>query len=458
MIEFQHTIQKNISFSGKGLHTGELTNVTLYPAKINTGILFRRKIDGKEIDIKVDCDWVNDTSRSTNLQYQDVKISTVEHLMAAIMAMGIDNLIIEMDNREIPILDGSAFPFMEILYQAGVVRQNTLRKIVYLNEVVTYQDVENDIEIIAIPSDELELTVMVDYHSEVIGCQYAELKKMSDFEEKFSKARTFCFLHEVETLFHQGLIKGGELSNALVVVENHLRLKDVRQLATVFHQEIRHIPEQGYLNNEPLRYDNEIAKHKTVDLLGDLGLLGVRIKCKIFAKRAGHKSHVAFVKLLKQSIASQLPSFQDKDKKYLFTQSDIKEILPHRYPMLMIDKVLEMTETSIVAIKNVHIDESYFKGHFPEKPIMPGVFQIEALAQTGAVLVLSKQKNKKKLPFLVQIERSTFKSPVYPGDTLFIEVNLIGRMVKGFQRMEGCIFVGDKIVTEIKLTAKIIES
>lgn len=463
MIELQHTIAHPVSFVGRGLHTGKDVSITLVPQSENIGIYFKRVDLEGNVLIKADCDLVVDVSRGTTLEYQGHRVSTIEHLMSAIVALGIDNLLIEINGPEIPILDGSAQPFIEVIQSAGVVAQSEERDVFVLDQTFHYYDEEKDVEMTAIPSDQYSITVMIDFDSDVIGRQYAQLKNLDDFIPNISSARTFCFLHEVEALYAQGLIKGGELNNAIVISEKEIEKDKIKYLADLFQQDIQTIPTKGIVNHIELRFDNEMARHKLLDVVGDLSLIGTRIKGKIIATKPGHAGNIAFAQKLKKYIKQQkklkeIPVVHPNVPPVLDLVA-IKKMLPHRIPFLLLDKVIELTNNSIVGVKNVTINEPFFEGHFPDKPIMPGVLQIEAMAQTGGILALSREKDSADyLTYLVEIEHCKFRSTVQPGDTMVIQMKLIEDMKRGFKRMKGVIYVGNQLVTEAVLTAKIFKA
>lgn len=460
MIELQQTISKSVSFSGKGLHTGENVTVKLSPAPVNSGIVFRRTDIENTVNIKADCDLVVDVSRGTTIEYQGQRVSTVEHLMSALVALNIDNIFVELDGQEVPILDGSALPFIEIIESAGFEEQDEERVYFVLDQTFQYYDSEKDVEMTALPFDEYAITVMIDFDSEVIGRQYAQLKKIADFKQDFAAARTFCFLHEVESLLEQGLIKGGELNNAIVISEKEIPENKVKHLANIFNQDIHDLPLKGIVNHKELRYDNEMARHKLIDIVGDLALIGIRIKGKIIASKPGHAGNIAFAKKLKKYIHKQLKIKEipiiDPNLPPVLDLIAIKKIIPHRFPFLLVDKVIEISETSIVSIKNVTINEPYFEGHFPNQPVMPGVLQIEAMAQTGGILALHNKENPGQyLTYFVKIENCRFKHVVVPGDTMIIKMELLHPIRRGVCFMKGVIYIGQQIVTEAELTAKI---
>ncbi|HUH72789.1 MAG TPA: bifunctional UDP-3-O-[3-hydroxymyristoyl] N-acetylglucosamine deacetylase/3-hydroxyacyl-ACP dehydratase [Chitinophagales bacterium] len=460
MIEWQQTISKTVSFSGKGLHTGQNVTVTLSPAPANSGIVFRRVDVENPVNIKADCDLVVDVSRGTTLEYQGQRVSTVEHLMSALVALNIDNVIVELDAQEVPILDGSALPFIEVIESAGFEEQNEERVYFVLDETFQYYDPIKDVEMNALPFDEYAITVMIDFDSEVIGRQYAQLKSIADFKQNFAAARTFCFLHEVESLLEQGLIKGGELNNAIVISEKEIPENKLKHLSDIFRQDIQELPPKGIVNHKQLRYDNEMARHKLIDIVGDLALIGIRIKGKIIASKPGHAGNIAFAQKLKKHIRKQLKIREipiiDPNLPPVLDLIAIKKIIPHRIPFLLVDKVIELSENSIVSVKNVTINEPYFEGHFPNQPVMPGVLQIEAMAQTGGILALHREEHPEDfLTYFVKIENCRFKHVVVPGDTMIIKMELLHPIRRGVCFMKGVIYVGQQIVTEAELTAKI---
>lgn len=462
MPEKQHTIAQPVFFSGRGLHTGVEVNVVLLPAEANTGILFRRTdLEGRP-EIKADCDLVVDVSRGTTIEYEGVRVSTIEHLMAATVGMGVDNMIVELNAQEMPILDGSAAPFIDLLEEAGIKTQDAIREVFILDNTFHYYDAEKDVEMTAIPSDQYSLTVMIDFNSEVIGKQYAQLKDMSEFRKEFASARTFCFLHEVEPLLAGGLIKGGELNNAIVIAEEEVSSERLDYLANLFNQPTDGVNTHGIVNGIDLRYKNEMARHKLVDIIGDLALVGMPFKGRIIASKPGHAANVEFARKLKKYIREQkrlreVPHF-DPNAKPVYTLSDIKRIIPHRTPFLLVDKIVDLSENSIVGVKNVTINEPFFEGHFPERPIMPGVLQIEAMAQTGGILALEHMpKADNYLTYFLKIDNCRFKHPVEPGDTMLIKMELTQPIKRGICMMKGMIYVGNQVVTEAELTAKIFQ-
>lgn len=455
---FQQTISKSISISGKGLHTGEFCTVSLIPAAENTGIVFYRK----DVDciIPADCDLVVDVRRGTSLQKNGVKVSTVEHILAAISGCEIDNIRIELSAQEIPILDGSAMPFVQLIENARVKIQQEKRAYFHLTETIRFFDEEKGAEYLAVPYDKYSITTLIDFNSEVIGKQFAELKEIKDFVSELSTSRTFCFLHEVEHLYNNGLIKGGDLNNAIVISEKPISEKSAVAISEIFQQDIKTIPTKGIVNNIQLRYPNEMARHKLLDIVGDLALVGIPIKAKIFASKPGHASNILFARELKKRVLElkklkEIPKLEDYNNT-VFDLAAIKKIIPHREPFLFIDKVLELTENSVVGLKNVTSNEEFFKGHFPDKPIMPGVLQIESMAQTGGILALNAVENPEEyLTYFSKIENAKFYHPVIPGDTMIIKMCLNHPIKLGVVAMHGIIYVRDTVVCEADLTAKI---
>ena len=460
MIDFQQTIKKDIVFSGRGLHTGKNVTVCIKAAEIDTGFVFVRIDLPEKPQIKADCDLVVEVSRGTTLELNGNRVSTVEHLLAALVGMGIDNAIIELDGPEIPIMDGSAHLFVDLIEQSGIYVQDKIRDYFELSETINFYDPEKDVEMMAIPSDHYSIDVMIDYNSQVLGKQYAKIRNLEDFKTEIASSRTFCFLHEVEPLLESGLIKGGDLKNAIVVAEKRLPENRFKHIADLFNQSTDGINREGIVNKVELRYPNEPARHKLLDVIGDLSLIGCRIKCKIVASKPGHDGNVEFAKLLKKHIKEvrknkEIPKY-NPDKAPIFDLSKIEKILPHRFPFLLIDKIIELNETTVVGIKNVTFNEPFFVGHFPGNPIMPGVLQIEAMAQTGGILVLTQYPDPENyITYFLKIDNCKFKQPVKPGDTLIIKLELIQPIKRGISWMKGSIYVGTNLVTEAELTAKV---
>lgn len=457
MADKQKTLVNEIPVSGVGLHTGNKVNLILKPAPVNTGFVFiRTDLEGKP-QIEADANYVSDTNRGTSLEKKGVEVHTTEHLLAALTGMDLDNVYIEIDNSEIPIMDGSSKMFVEAIKKSGIVEQDADREYYIIKEVVSYLDSETGSEITAIPSDEYQLTAMVDFGTKVLGTQNASIKNINEFEEKISNARTFSFLHEIEYLLEEGLIKGGDLSNAIVYVDREIKPETREKLTKIFHKESVSIKSNGVLDNITLHYPNEAARHKLLDVVGDLALIGVKIKGKIIANKPGHKVNTNFAKKLSKKIAIEkrknVPEF-DLTKEPVFDINAIRKLLPHRPPFLMIDKVIERGENYIVGVKNVTMNEPYFVGHFPDEPVMPGVLQIEAMAQLGGIMVLSENNNPENYStYFMKIDKVRFKRKVVPGDTLILRLEFVQPIRRGIVHMRGFAYVNDSIATEAEMMA-----
>ncbi len=459
MNKMQKTISKSISISGLGIHTGSSTKVTLKPADENTGIRFIRiDLKGKP-EIKADVSNVFSTARSTSLRKEIAEIHTVEHILAAITGASIDNIIIETNNIEIPILDGSSKIYSELIDKVGIVIQNSKKEYFEITKKISFIDEETGSSIVAIPSEKYKVNIDIDYDSKILGKQSATLKDISNFKSEIASSRTFCFLHELEELVNNNLVKGGDINNAIVIVENNISNKKLLKLQKVFNKPDIQVDKSGYLNNLSLRYKNEPARHKLLDVIGDLTLLGKPIKGKITALKPGHKINTKFAKKLKEIMKYEESKIAPKinfKKAPLYNKKKIKAILPHRDPFLFIDEIREIGDDFIIGVKFVKSDEEYFKGHFPSEPVMPGVLQLETMAQAGGVLILNTVQNPEDyLTFFMKINNAKFKQKVIPGDTIIFRLDLISPIRRGICHMQGIGFVDEKIVVEAELLAKI---
>lgn len=459
-LEKQKTLVKDISLSGKGLHTGLHVNMILKPAEANTGIRFMRNDLEENPIVHAIVDNVVDTSRGTTLDENGVRIGTIEHLMAALTGHGIDNVLIEIDGPEVPIFDGSSKVIYEAIEQAGVKELEADKKYFELKERVEFVDVDKGIEIVAFPDDHLSLTVQIDYNSKVLGNQYASLNSIADFGKEIAPCRTFVFLHELEQLVKHNLIKGGDVDNAIVIVDRKVSQEELDKLAELFNKPKIQVQPEGVLNNIELRFQNEPARHKLLDMIGDLTLVGMPIKARIIASRPGHHANTEFAKLLrkiikKESLKPAVPDY-DPNQPPILDINQIMKVLPHRPPFLLVDKIISRTESMIVGIKNVTMNEPFFVGHFPGEPVMPGVLIIEAMAQCGGLLALNTVTDPENyLTYFLKIDKVKFKKKVVPGDTLIFKLQLIEPIRRGIVTMWGQAFVGESLVTEAELCAQI---
>lgn len=462
MAEKQKTLNNDASLSGIGLHTGKEVKLTLKPAPPGSGFVFvRTDLEGNPT-IEANANYVVETERGTILEKKGVRVQTTEHILAALVGMDVDNAYIQMDNAEPPIMDGSAKYFVEAIEKAGIVEQEEVREYYEIKETINYTDPETGSEITAIPSDTYKISTMVDFGTKVLGTQNATLRKISDFKEEIADARTFSFLHELEQLLEAGLIKGGDLSNAIVYVDKEIDQSIKDKLCEVFNKEDVSIRPNGILDNLELKYPNEAARHKLLDVVGDLALIGTRIKAKIIATKPGHKINTQFAKKLAKQISVQkrknVPNF-DLTKEPIYDTQKIMSLLPHRPPFLFVDKIIEISEKHIVGVKNVTMNEYFFEGHFPGEPIMPGVLQIEAMAQTGGILVLSDlDEPEKHSTYFMKIANVKFKKKVIPGDTLIFKIDLLRPMRRGVVQMQGFGYVNDSIAIEAEMMAQIIKN
>ena len=457
----QTTIKKQTTLEGVGIHTGNEVKLTFKPAPADFGYVFKRIDMTNQPEIEALSKYVVDTQRGTTLEKDGVKLKTIEHVLAALVGLEIDNVIIEINSEEPPILDGSSKYFVEALESAGIKFLNKIRSEYIVKEVISYVDTKTGSEITVIPSDNYQITTMVDYDTKILGTQNATLNNLKEFKENFSNARTFSFLHEIEMLLENNLIKGGDLNNAIVYVDKKISDETMDKLKKAFKKDKISVKPNGILDNLNLHYQNEAARHKLLDVMGDLALIGKRIRGKIIAKKPGHKTNTTFAKKISSIIEIQDSLKKQKDiydKKAIMDADDIMNILPHRPPFLFVDKILEISDTSITGLKYVSPDETYFKGHFPGRPVMPGVLQIEAMAQVGGVLVLSTFPDPENyLTFFARIENAKFKRTVVPGDVLIFKLELLSPIRRGISHMIARAYVNGELTTEAEMKAKIVE-
>ena len=464
MLKQQQTIAKEIEYSGIGLHTGNQTTVRFKPASANTGVRFKRTDIPDSPEIFADFEHVIDISRGTTIGIGDIKIHTVEHLLAAISGLEIDNLLVEIHGNEPPVGDGSALPFVEALLKAGIVEQDSPKDYLVIDKTITYHNPEKEIDIVVFPSDEFRITFMVDYKNPALGTQYTSMYSLHDeFASEYAAARTFCFLSEVEELWKAGLVKGGNIDNAVVIIDREMEKGELEDLRKLFGigDEVK-LGDNGILNGKELRYYNEPVRHKALDLIGDLSLLGVPLKAHVMAARSGHEANVELLKVIrkeykKKQIRSKFQGSDSKKKVFLDINA-IQKILPHRYPFLLVDKIIDLVpQERVVGIKNVTANEPFFSGHFPGRPIMPGVLIVEAMAQVGGILLLNTEVDpSSKLVYFTGIDNVRFRKLVEPGDTLQFEVELL-KFRRSVCKMAGRAYVAGELVCEAELMAAIVD-
>lgn len=457
----QQTIKEQFSVKGKGLHTGLEIEATFLPAPENHGYKFQRvDLEGQPV-IDALAEFVSGTTRGTVLERGDVKVSTVEHALAALYAAGIDNCLIQLNAPEMPILDGSAAVYCENIEKVGVVEQNADKDYYIIKQKIEVRDDSTGASIIALPDDKFSVDVMVNFDSKVLANQFATLDDLSEFKNEISACRTFVFVREIEPLFKANLIKGGDLDNAIVIYDSPMAQEELDNIADTMGCPRKQVNEFGYINNKPLTFENEPARHKLLDILGDISLLGRPIVGRIIATKPGHSLNTAFAKQIRKEIKRQdmqAPRY-NMSAEPVMDVNQIRSLLPHRYPFMMVDKIIEKGENYIVGVKNVTVNEPFFQGHFPQEPVMPGVLQVEAMAQTGGLLVLSSVDEPERYStYFMKIDNVKFRQKVVPGDTLIFHVSFMTPLRRGCAMMKGYAFVGEKIVTECEFMAQIVKN
>jgi len=459
----QNTIEREVSISGKGLHTGAEVTITFKPAPENFGFKFKRIDLPDQPVIEANISKVRGTSRGTVLRDGDVVISTIEHVMAALIGIGVDNVLIEMNASEAPILDGSAAPYVKILSHAGIVTQSAAREYFEIKRKIVYKNAETGTEIIAYPDDDFSIDVMISYNSVVLDNQYATFNSQTNFTAEIAPCRTFVFVRELEMLLKNNLVKGGDVDNAIVIMDQPMTLEELNRIADLFNQKHIEVNKIGILNNVTLHYDNECARHKLLDVIGDLALIGKRIKGRIVAKRPGHGANTEFAKMLQKeylkTISENTAPEYNPNIAPIYDVNRIKKFLPHRNPFLLIDKIIEKGADYIIGVKNVTMNEPFFVGHFPAEPVMPGVLIIEAMAQCGGVFVISSQPpDGDYSTYFMTMDNIKFRKKVVPGDTLVFRLKLLGPIRRGIANMRAIAFVGETVVCEGEFMAQIVKT
>jgi UDP-3-O-[3-hydroxymyristoyl] N-acetylglucosamine deacetylase/3-hydroxyacyl-[acyl-carrier-protein] dehydratase len=457
----QKTLAKEFSISGKGLHTNCLVKMTFKPAPINHGFKYQRiDLEDKPI-IPASAEYVGDTSRGTVIGIGNARVSTLEHSLAALTGMDLDNVLVEIDNEEVPILDGSSRFFVQAIEEAGVVEQDADREYFVVTEKIVYKNEKTGSEIIALPDNDYNLNVLISFNSSVLNNQFASLDSLTDFKTEIANCRTFVFLHELEFLLKNNLVRGGDLDNAIVIMDREIAQEELDRIADLFnHKHVKVKPQGGILNNIDLQYNNECARHKLLDVIGDLSLAGKRIKGRIIATKPGHNANTEFAKLLQKAIrkeeSKEKAPYYNPNSPVLMDVNKIKELLPHRFPFLMVDKVIDIQKDYIVGVKNVTVNEPFFQGHFPDEPVMPGVLLVEGMAQAGGIFVLRNLVGKYSTYFM-KIDNVKFRKKVVPGDTVIFKIILTSPIRRGIAEMRGLCYVGDSIVAEGDYMAQIVK-